>query len=389
MPSSGAAATFTFSVPSDISPTTSLPEQIGGSRNYDYRYAWVRDSSLALAILAVLGDMPSAERYMDWLADLDSRTEMPLQVLYGIDGRCEAPEHEVQGAAGYRDSRPVRVGNHAAQQFQLDSLGYLADCAEIYLAQGGGWKLAYTGLLQRITDFTAANWQRPDYGIWELDTPAHYVSSKAMAWVVLDRACKIHERLGLPVPAHWPGAAQAIHAELMERGWCEARGAFRQHYDTDELDASTLLISTMGVLPDDHERVVANIAAIQRELTRDGFVWRFHARSPGEGDERLDQQESAFLPCTFWMASALARLGRTDEARALIQKVEDAFAPLHLFSEEYDPHLRQALGNYPLLFTHAEHLKAVMDLSKAEPLAMAAMLAGKLGGKLVRSLSPD
>ncbi len=210
-----------------------------------------------------------------------------------------------------------------------------------------------------------------------------------MAWVVLDRACKIHERLGLPVPAHWRAAGHAIHSELMERGWCEARGAFRQHYETDELDASTLLIGGMGMLPADHERVAANIAAIQRELTIDGFVWRFHARSLGGTPERLDQQEGAFLPCTFWMASALARQGRTEDARALIQKVEDAFAPLHLFSEEYDPVNRQALGNYPLLFSHAEHLKAVMDLSKAEPLSMAGMMVGKVAGKLVRALAPN
>lgn len=369
-------------------PTTSLPERIGGDRNYDYRYAWVRDSSLALAIMAVFGDLQAAGRYMDWLAGLSTTGTMPLQVLYGIDGSCDVSQRELPDLDGYRTSRPVRIGNHAAQQLQLDSLGYLADCALIFLQQGGQWKPPYTRMMEDIVAFTQANWQVEDNGIWELGERHHYVSSKAMGWVVFDRVGRIFRKLGRDPDPHWERTAQAILREVAERGWSERRQGFRQHYDTDELDASTLLLGLMGFLAADHPRNVANVAAIQRELQRDGFVWRFHPRALGQPDQSLDGLEGAFVPCTFWLASALAKLERTDEARAVLERAEAAFGPLGLYAEEFDPVRGEALGNFPLLFSHAEHLRAVMDLAKAQPLQMAEMMAGKVAGKVLRALRP-
>ena len=370
-------------------PTTSLPEKLGGDRNYDYRYAWVRDSSLALAILAVFGDLPVAERYMDWLAARDPGGQMPLQVLYRIDGGTSAPERELDGVEGYAGSRPVRIGNHAVEQFQLDSLGYLADCALIYLQQGGAWKPAYSRMLDSVAEFTADHWRLPDHGIWELAEQRHYVSSKAMSWAALERACRIRERLGEPVPSRWRSEQEAIHSDVMDRGWSEALQSFRQHYDADELDASTLLLSLMEFVPADHPRMVATVSAVQRDLQRGGFVWRFHPRSVGRPELPVQGMEGAFVPCAFWLASALARQGRSQEAQELIERVEASFAALHLFPEEFDPGARRALGNYPLLFSHAEHLRAIMDLAKSRPSGLVGMMAGKAAGAIVRAIAGE
>jgi GH15 family glucan-1,4-alpha-glucosidase len=364
-------------------PTCSLPEKIGGDRNYDYRYAWIRDSSLALAILSVFGDLGAAERYMDWLAKLDTSNEMPLQVLYRISGECDIPETQLEEADGYCGSRPVRIGNRAAKQFQLDSLGYFADCAFMYLQQGGKWKPEYWTLIEKIAEFTAANWQRKDNGIWELDDAHHYVSSKAMSWVVLDRACHIANELGtVQVPAHWKTAMEHIHADVMERGWSESMQSFRQHYDSENLDASVLLLATMGFLPAEHPRIVSTVAAIRQHLEQGGFVWRFHPHSLGKPDLPLDGAEGAFLPCTFWLASTLARMGQQGEAKLILDRVDEAFGQLGIYPEEFDPDTGMALGNIPMVFSHAEHLKAVMDYAKAGPLTYLEMAAGKMARKI-------
>jgi GH15 family glucan-1,4-alpha-glucosidase len=364
-------------------PTCSLPEKIGSNRNYDYRYAWIRDSSLALAILAVFGDLDAAERYMDWLAKLDTSNEMPIQVVYGINGEHEIPERQLDDFEGYCASRPVRFGNQAAKQFQLDSLGYFADCALIYLQQGGKWKPEYWHLIARIAEFTAINWQRKDNGIWELDEMRHYVSSKAMSWVVLERASRIATELGsIQVPAHWKTAMEQIHADVMQRGWSEPLQAFRQHYESDDLDASVLLLATMGFLPADHPRIVSTVAAIRRHLERDGFVWRFHPGSVGKPDLPLNGLEGAFLPCTFWLASTLARSGQHEEAKAILDRVDKAFGQLGIYPEEIDPDTGAALGNMPMIFSHAEHLKAVMDYAKSGSFTFLEMAMGKMARKL-------
>jgi GH15 family glucan-1,4-alpha-glucosidase len=366
-------------------PTCSLPEKIGAGRNYDYRFAWVRDASLALAILAVMGDMTAAERYMDWLAKLDSTNEMPLQVIYRIDGSCDITQSERQDLEGYRGSRPVRFGNDAFQQFQLDSLGYLADCSLIYLEQGGPWKPEYWDMIERMAEFTVGNWQREDNGIWELSKRRHYVSSKVMSWVVLERACRIADKLpSAEAPAHWKSAMDAIVAEVMERGWSPSQQAFRQHYDTDELDASVLLMATMGFMAADHPQMLSTIAAIRSQLEQDCLVWRFHPRSQGYPELPLDGMEGAFLPCTFWLASVLARAGQPDEAEKILDRVDAAFGRLGLYPEEIDPKTDSALGNMPLVFSHAEHLKAVMDYAKAKPFAHMLLASGMMVRKVLR-----
>ena len=372
-------------------PTTSLPERLGGDRNYDYRYAWVRDASLSLAVLAMLGDTGAARRYMDWLVGLDSSTDAPLQVVYGIDGRTDLTQSERNDLAGYRESRPVRIGNHAFSQRQLDSLGYFVDCVLVYLESGGSWRDDYWHMVRRAADYTVANWQQPDSGIWELSEVQHYVSSKVMSWVALDRAVRIAEALdlGRDNVDTWQSTMVTIHQEVMTEGWSEQRGAFRQRYGSESLDASALLIPVMGFLPADHPRVLATIDRIAESLTIDGFVHRFLAAElPGEEPLPLGAFEGAFLPCTFWLATSYAKSGCTDEAESILAGAEAVAGTLGLFAEEVDARSRMFLGNYPLLFAQVEYVRAVLELAKARPLDRARMMVGMLEQRVERMLDP-
>ncbi|MBA2595369.1 MAG: glycoside hydrolase family 15 protein, partial [Chloroflexia bacterium] len=305
-------------------PTTSLPERIGGDRNYDYRFAWVRDASLSLAILSLLGDREAARRYMDWLSELSSSTDSPLQVVYRVTGGTDLTQQERGDLAGYRESLPVRIGNHAFDQRQLDSLGYLADCALIYLKQGGAWRDAYWHMIRAAADYTVANWRLPDSGIWELPGEQHYVSSKVMSWVTLQRAIEIAKRTGHAAEIDgWLTTMDAIHAEVMARGWSDRLKAFTQRYEADTMDAAALLIPVMGFLPADHPRVIATVEQIVASLTIDGLVHRFiAAETPRHEDLPLGEFEGAFLPCTFWLATTYAMMGRPDEAQAILERVE-------------------------------------------------------------------
>ena len=372
-------------------PTTSLPERIGGDRNYDYRYAWVRDASLSLAALAMVGNTQAAERYMDWLAGLDSSTDSPLQVVYGIRGATDLTQRECPEIAGYRDSRPVRIGNHAYSQRQLDSLGYLAECALIYVQQGGPWREEYWALVRRIADYAAAHWREADSGIWELPGEQHYVSSKVMSWVTLERAVRIAEHVGrASETASWQATMEAIHAEVMERGWSERLRAFRQRYDADTLDAAALLIPVMDFLPADHPRVAATVERIVERLTIDGLVHRFVPRETlGHEDLPVGEFEGAFLPCTFWLATTYAKAGHPDEAEAILQQAEAVAGELGLFAEEVDARRKTFLGNTPLLFTQVEYVRAVVELARARPLAAARMMVGKAKQRISRFLSSE
>ncbi|WP_439477961.1 glycoside hydrolase family 15 protein [Brevundimonas sp.] len=358
-------------------PTTSLPERLGGERNYDYRYAWVRDVSLSLAVLALLGDLDTAERYMDWLCGLDGGDEAPLQVLYRIDGGLNADQSERRSLEGYCGSLPVRIGNHAARQSQIDSLGYLADCADIYLREGGRWKAGYTDLLARLADHTAAHWREPSNGIWELSEARHYVVGKVMSWVVLDRAIKIAERRGEARDLDaWRAAMADIHREVMTLGWSEARQAFRQRYDSEALDSSSLLISLMGFLPARHPRVLANIEALTRHLMVGGLLHRFDpSELPKPSEEKLGDFEGAFLPCCFWLASAWAAAGEGGKAEALVDRILRR-TPTALLAEEMDGRTDRFLGNTPLLFSHAELVRAALEISKVRPGGPLTLMAG-------------
>ncbi len=365
-------------------PTSSLPERIGGDRNYDYRFAWIRDVSLALAILATLGDLQTSRRYMDWLSGLKSENDMPLQVLYRIDGGTCAEQEERAELEGYRGSTPVRIGNHAADQYQIDSLGYLADCALVYLEKGGEWKLEYWDLVRRLADHAAANWQRPTNGIWELSPRQHYVADKVMAWVTLERSIKIAKKLGSDIDlTDWERAKAAIFDEVMEKGWSESMGAFKQRYEAETLDASVLLMAMMEFLPADHPRMRSTIERIDRDLTIDGLVYRFNPPDQADPIEQpLGEAEGAFLPCTFWLAAAHAMLGNDKKAQAILEKVESIAGDLKLFAEEVDPAARAFLGNTPLLFSHAVYIKAVMEIVKARPLSAAEMMIGRAASKI-------
>jgi len=359
-------------------PTLGLPERIGGERNYDYRFAWVRDVSLCMAILAMLGELQSAERYMDWLAGLDSQTDMPIQVLYRIDGSTDVTQRARNDIEGYRGSLPVLFGNHAFTQHQIDSYGYLADCSLIYFQQGGAWKPEYWTMLRRLADYTAATWAEPGHDIWELGDSLHYVSSKVMAWVTLERTVQlVRAGAGEADIAPWQRAMEEIKADVLARGWSDVLGAFRQHYDADTLDASALLIPVMKFMPINDPRVQATVARIEEQLTRGGLVFRFDPEAlPTPLGHPLGAAEGAFLPCTFWLASALAMGGEAERAEAILERVETTAGELGLLAEEMDPMTGAFLGNTPLLFSHAEYLKAVLEITMARPTGRAALMAG-------------
>lgn len=360
-------------------PTTSLPERLGGDRNYDYRYAWVRDASLSLAVLALLGDTRAAKDYMDWLVELHSSTDSPLQVVYGISGNTDLTERICHDLAGYQGSRPVRFGNHAFKQRQLDSLGYFVDCALIYLQQGGEWRDEYWKLTCRIADYTAKHWTLPDSGIWEMPAERHYVSSRVMSWAIFDRGITIAEQLGHRVNLdHWRTTMEAIHTQVMREGWSDRLGAFRQSYESDALDASALLIPVMGFLPADHPRVVSTVQRIEESLMVDGFVYRVHEAEAVQSHGTLEAREGAFLPCTFWLATTYAMAGRPDQAETILNRAEACAGSLGLFAEEIDPRSGSFLGNSPLLFAHVEYIRAVMEVAKARPLDHARLLVGKV-----------
>jgi GH15 family glucan-1,4-alpha-glucosidase len=366
-------------------PTSSLPERIGGNRNYDYRFAWVRDASLALANLSLLGETHAAWRYMEWLSNVCSSTDAPIQVVYGIRGDLELTQIERTDIAGYRDSQPVRFGNHAYSQRQLDSLGYLIECLLTYHEQGCEWDEKYWDIVKQAADYTAANWQKPDSGIWELPEQAHYVSSKVMSWVALDRAIKIAEKTGHAGQTdEWHKIADAIHAEVMEKGWCEITGAFRQRYDRNELDASVLLIPLFGFLPGDHPRVLATIEKVVEKLTIEGWVHRFEPSVlKGDATEKcshlpVGEYEGAFVPCTLWLAVAYAKSRKVAEAEEILAKVESLMGDKGILPEEVDARTGAFLGNLPLVFSHAEYLRAVQEVAKAKPVEKTMLTVGHM-----------
>lgn len=347
--------------------TTSLPERLGGGRNYDYRYAWIRDASLSMALLARRGKVAEVECYLSWLSGLRSSTDSPLQVCYRPDGGTNLDEEELPDLRGYGDSRPVRCGNRAAQQRQLASLGYFADCARIYFDHGGHWHEDYWNLIRRAAEYTQSRWHEKDCGIWELPTEAHYVSSKVLSWVVLERALYLAGKTGqTKACARWRETAAAIHAEVMEFGWCEKKQAFRQRYGSDALDASALLIPLMGFLPIAHPRVSGTVSALERELTVEGLLHRFDPKAMPDGDHLpIGEEEGAFLPCVFWHAHVLAKVGRCDEAEAILLRCETIAGELGLFAEEADARRGTFLGNTPLLFSHVEYVRAAVELAAA------------------------
>jgi len=346
-------------------PTTSLPEDIGGERNWDYRYCWLRDSVLALEALLVAGYTGEALAFRDFLLRVGTGDPTTIQIMYGIDGERRLTEFEIPELPGYEGSRPVRVGNAASEQFQLDVYGEVAGVMYIGAEVLGRVEQRHWPRWRAVIEHVEKIWREPDDGIWESRGPRrHYTYSKVMAWVVFDRAVRLAERFGLDAPLdRWRETRDEIHREVCEKGYDPGRRTFTQYYGSKELDASVLNIALVGFLPGDDERVTGTIDAISGELGRDGFVSRY---STAETDDGLAGDEGQFLACSFWLVSALAINGRLADARALFERLVGLANDLGLLAEEYDVGRGRQVGNFPQAFSHLALIVAARAISEAE-----------------------
>jgi GH15 family glucan-1,4-alpha-glucosidase len=347
-------------------PTTSLPEQLGGTRNWDYRYTWIRDAAFSIYALLRLGFTEEAAAFMDWLTErtgeTEGRAEGPLQIMYGIDGRAELPEEVLDHLEGYRGSGPVRIGNGAAGQLQLDIYGEMID--SVYLFNKYGTPIyhdTWTGL-KRIVDWVCENWDQADEGIWETRGGRHHFTySRLMCWVAIERAIRMARYRGLPADlVKWMAVRDEIYAQIMARGWHEERQAFVQHYDTDVLDASVLLMPLTKFIAPSDPRWLSTLDAIGDELVSDSLVYRYNIAASPDG---LTGDEGTFSLCTFWYVEALARAGRVEEARLAFEKMLTYANHLGLYSEEIGP-TGEALGNFPQAFTHLALISAAYNLDR-------------------------
>lgn len=349
--------------------TTSLPERIGGDWNADYRLSWVRDTSLSLEVLTLLGAMEDAQRYLEWVSKLLSSSDPPLQTVYGIHGEKKLSQEERKDLEGYRNSKPVRLGNRAYSQDQHGSMGYLVNCIYTYLEQGGDWRPEFWELTRRIADYISKHWKDESDSIWELPTKQHYLSGKVLGWVALDRALKIAGKLSKTTNTEtWKSVRDQLHSEVMERGWSDHHhlGAFKQRYEGENLDAAALLIPIIGFLPIDHPRVKSTVEKVVELLSIDGFVYRFDPLlTPGIQKQQipLGEFEGAFLPCTFWLATVYAKMGKKKEAEVILDRAEKIAGATGLFAEGVDARSGDFLGNFPLLFSQIEYVRAVRTLA--------------------------
>jgi GH15 family glucan-1,4-alpha-glucosidase len=346
-------------------PTTSLPEKIGGSRNWDYRFCWLRDATLTLLALMGSGYFQEASAWRDWLVRAVAGNPDQLQIMYGVAGERRLQEWEVPWLRGFANSKPVRIGNAAHGQLQLDVFGELMDA--LYQARRGGlsesepaWDLE-CALLQHL----ASIWQQPDSGIWEIrGEPRHFTYSKMMAWVAFDRGIKSSQEFDLSGPVEdWRRIRDEIHRDVCTNGYDQDLGYFVQAYGGKELDASLLLMCSVGFLPPTDRRVSATVEAIERELLVDGFVRRYDTARAGDG---LPPGEGMFLACSFWLADAYQMLGRVAEAEALFERLLALRNDLGLLSEEYDPDQRCLVGNFPQAFSHISLINTAHNLSRVE-----------------------
>jgi GH15 family glucan-1,4-alpha-glucosidase len=346
-------------------PTTSLPEEIGGVRNWDYRYCWLRDSALALEALLVAGYTEEALEFRDYLLRIGTGDPTAIQIMYGIDGQRRLTEFELEALPGYEESKPVRVGNAASEQFQLDVYGEVMGVGFLGTTVTGKVDERLWPRWRAVVDHVETIWREPDDGIWETRGPRrHFTYSKVMAWVVFDRAVRLAEQFDLEAPLErWKQTRDEIHEEVCERGYDRERGAFTQYYGSRELDASVLNIPLVGFLPGTDERVTGTIEAISRDLGRDGFVSRY---STSDTDDGLPGDEGQFLACSFWLVSALALNDRVGEARALFERLLALRNDLGLLAEEYDVRRQRQVGNFPQAFSHLTLIGAATAISAAE-----------------------
>ncbi len=343
--------------------TTSLPEEIGGVRNWDYRYTWVRDTSFTLQALFNLGHLSETEGYLRWIEKLLSEHGAEkMQIMYGLRGEEKLPEEELIHLDGYKGSRPVRIGNEAARQKQLDIYGELMDAALKLSDYVGKIDAGLWPFLRGICDYVVEHWREKDSGIWEVrGGPYHFVYSKVMCWLALNRGIIIARRYGFHADLKkWEKTASEIKEEVLEKGWNDKKQAFVQHYETDTLDSSNLLIPILGFLPFSDPRVISTVEAIQRDLSHESFLYRYI------GNDGLPGEEGTFLLCTFWLIDNFIALGRLAEAEILIRRIEGTANHLGLFSEEYDVVWKEALGNFPQAFTHIGYINSIYALRQAK-----------------------
>ncbi|NGN68057.1 glycoside hydrolase family 15 protein [Streptomyces sp. A7024] len=347
-------------------PTTSLPEDIGGVRNWDYRYTWLRDAAITLSSLLRTGYREEARAWREWLLRAVAGDPENLQIMYGIAGERELGEMELDWLPGYEGSGPVRAGNGAAGQLQLDVYGETIEALHLGHMTGLA-RNDYASVLQlKMIRWVEENWDRPDEGLWEVRGPRrHFVHSKVMLWVAVDRTIKLIESGDADGPLErWRELRDDIHRDVCEKGYDPQRNTFTQSYGSKELDASLLLIPQMGFLPPDDKRVIGTIEAIQRELsTPDGFVLRYPTSGGEEGVDGLPGDEGAFLACSFWLADDLAMIGRVKEARELFEKLLALRNDLGLLAEEWDPRLQRQVGNFPQAFSHVPLIDTALRLS--------------------------
>jgi len=348
-------------------PTTSLPEELGGVRNWDYRACWLRDSSLTLGALLSAGYVEEAAAWRDWLLRAVAGDPADLQIMYGPAGECRLPETTLPWLRGYADSAPVRIGNAAVEQLQIDGYGEGMD--SLYRAREAGipperhaWNLQLS-----LLGFLESTWREPDEGLWEVRGPRrHFVHSKVMAWAAADRAVRtLEEDPSLPGdPARWRAMRDEIHAEVCEKGYDPVRNTFTQAYGSLELDAATLLIPRIGFLPPEDPRVLGTVEAVRRELMDGGFVRRYS--TAGASVDGLPGEEGTFLVCSFWLADALLLTGRPEEARELFERLAGLCSDLGLLAEEYDPASGRQLGNFPQAFSHIGLVGTALALAEAD-----------------------
>jgi alpha,alpha-trehalase len=347
--------------------TTSLPETPGGERNWDYRFTWVRDSTFTLQALHYLDLDWEADEFIQFIADLERNEDGALQIMYGIDGRRDLTEAVREDLSGYAGASPVRIGNGAFDQRQNDVFGAALDSVLLHTRRSQRLPRRLWPLVKSQAECAKAVWRQPDQGIWEArGKPQHYVSSKLMCWVAMDRAAKLaHIRGDSKLAAAWAETATEIKADILEHG-LDKRGVLKQHYATDSLDASTLLAAIFGFLPGDDERLRASVLAIADELTENGFVLRYRT---DETDDGLSGKEGTFVICSFWLVSALAIIGEMQRARDLMERLVRIASPLGLYAEEFDVDTGRHLGNFPQAFSHLALVEAAGRIVLAERVA--------------------